>query len=89
MISFALLAVTLFRFFGGERRFGVIAVYRLMCHEYRKQNQLNPVSCLAPEQPPPLMWKDMLHSDRNSCQVQPRTNNHEQYSQITFKNDSL
>ncbi len=24
-----------------ESRFGVIVVYRWMCHEYRKQNQLN------------------------------------------------
>ncbi len=49
MISFALLAVTLFRFFGASR-FGVIAVYRWMCHEYRKQNQLNPALCV------PSVW---------------------------------
>ncbi len=27
-------------------RFGVIAVYRWMCHEYQKQNQLNPALCV-------------------------------------------
>ncbi len=32
-------------------RFGVIAVYRWMCHEYRKQNQLNPALCV------PSFWR--------------------------------
>ncbi len=43
MISFALLAITLFRFLWVSR-FGVIAVYRCTCHEYRK-HQLNPALC--------------------------------------------
>ncbi len=32
--------------FWGASRFGVIAVYRWMCNEYRKQNQLNPPLCV-------------------------------------------
>ncbi len=39
MISFALLAVTLFRFFLGPSQFGVIAVYPWMCQQYQKLNQ--------------------------------------------------
>ncbi len=36
--------------FLGASRFGVIAVYRWMGHEYRKQNQLNPALCV------PSVW---------------------------------
>ncbi len=33
--------------FLGASRFGVIAIYRWTCHEYRKQNQLNPALCVS------------------------------------------
>ncbi len=48
MINFILLAVTLFRFFFGQVDFWVIAIYRWMCHKYRKLNQPPSLcSCLS------------------------------------------
>ncbi len=38
-------------FFGGACRSSVIAVCRWMCHEYQKQNQLNPTLCV------PSVWR--------------------------------
>ncbi len=75
MISFALLAVTLFRFFWVASRFGVIAVYRWMCHEYRKLNQppsLCSVYLTRVHAPAALIWYFKLNT---GCQNGPLRKN--------------
>ncbi len=45
--------------FFGASRFGVIAVYCWMCHEYRKLNQLNPPLCV------PSVWRASTRPPRS------------------------